>query len=445
MRTQVTFALVVLSHLAAAHRFGQRLLLTPPESQHVLKNTGSGRQPGIPTSHPLRPPSWHTTSIGHHGAHSGGFVAFGDSYSAGIGTGVVDGDENECRRGIHAYAELIADDLQPTSFQFLSCTGAVTTDILVGSGVSQIDRFNASLPADFALLSIGGNDLGFFDVINACIFRFYTFYSGGCEEALAHSRALLESDEFENHMQAVITEILDKARRKEAKKKEEKPPVTVTVTGYARFFNELTDACDDVSFGVWWDGWDGPRLTKALRSEMNSLVLAVNAKLRKTIEAINANVDNAAFARDKEEEVVFFVDYDRAFDGHRFCEPNVTEPDHERANTWFFFVGGPDTGKNGTQPQRDTDVKTLPSGSPSADPSSCLGPARKSGDWGMLALCYMVMAKQHDPALRPARGDIMASSSTWYVPTYYGKTFHPRSRGHEAIRDKIYETWSTSR
>ncbi len=167
---------------------------------------------------------------------------------------------------------------------------------------------------------------------------------------------------------------------------------------------------------------------------MNALVLTVNAKLRKTISAINGG-----FARDK----VLFVDYDAAFDGHRFCEPNVTEPDYERVDTWFFLVGGLDNAGNSTEPQRRSDAKPLSPTSALVDPLSCLGPARRSGDWGMLALCYMAMAKYRDPTLRPARGDASALNSMWYVPTYYGKTFHPRTRGHEAIRSKIYETWRT--
>ncbi|KAI1200433.1 SGNH hydrolase [Nemania serpens] len=408
--------IVAFSWLGATYAIDQQVVIAP-ETQHAIKTTGA-KIPGISVSSVLR-----QFSRGRCGAGTG-FVALGDSYSAGIGTGV-EGEEGDCRQGIHAHPQLIAADCGPTAFQFLSCTGAATTNVMVGGEESQLDRFNASLPADFGLLSLGGNDLGFFEVMNACVFRFYNFYSGTCETALAHSRALLESDEFENRLWIVITEILDKIRW------EKKPWFSITVTGYARFFNEITDGCDEMSFGIWWGG---PKLTKALRSQMNALVLAVNTKIQMTIDIINSN-----FTKDR----VIFVNYDAAFDGHRFCEPNVTEPDYNRTDTWFFLVGGPDNARNDTQPPPDqhSDLKTLSPTSPLTDPLSCLGPARQSGDWGMLALCYMAMARHHDPTLRPARGDLVAWNSMWYVPTYYGKTFHPRSLGQEAMRDKIYETW----
>lgn len=315
-----------------------------------------------------------------------------------------------------------------TTFQFLSCTGATTQEILSsrdGSHDSQIDAFNASLPVDFALLSIGGNDLGFFDVMNACVFRFYNFYSGTCETALKNTRDQIESDEFEHRLEIIIMEILDKVRW------EKKPSFTITVTGYARFFNDVTDDCDEMSFGVWWRG---PKLRKDLRSQMNTMVLTVNAKIHKTINTINSR-----FTKDK----VIFIDYDKGFDGHRFCEEGVKEPDYDRKDTWFFLVGGPDNARNGTRSNHISDLQTLPPTSALVDPLSCLEPAQASGDWGRLALCYMAMAKHRNPNLQLARGDLVAENSMWYVPTYYGKTFHPRSLGHEAMRNKIYEVWQT--
>ncbi|KAI8634678.1 SGNH hydrolase [Xylariaceae sp. FL1651] len=421
MYTKTAFLFAIRVGLAVAHPFQQQVLVAS-ESQHVLDRVGAiSQEPTVSSVFPqLR--------VGNS-APSTGLVAFGDSYSAGIGTGVL-GKEDDCRRGLHSHARLIAADLSAsqggpntTAFQFLSCTGATTNNVLSGGEDSQIDAFNVSLPADFALLSIGGNDLGFFDVINACVFRFYNFYSGTCEAALANSRALLESDDFENRVRVLVMEILDKVRW------EKKPWFFITMPGYARFFNELTDECDDMSFGIWWNG---PKLTKELRSSMNALVLTVNAKLRQTINNINSG-----FTKDK----VIFVDYDNEFEGHRFCEPNVTEPAYERADTWFFLVGGSDNARNGTQPQQLSAIEPLSPASPLVDPLSCLEPAQRSGDWGTLALCYMAMAKHRDPTLRLAHGGFSSQNSMWYVPTYYGKTFHPRTLGHEKIRDKIYETW----
>ncbi len=416
-----------------------------------------------------------------------GYVAFGDSYSAGIGTGF-DGKEDPCRLGQGAYPALIAADLaehavpvppiartgpdgggganDSVAFQWLSCTGSTTDDLLAGGASSQIDDFNRSsgggAGTDLATLSIGGNDLGFFDVINACVFRFYSFYSGTCEAALNRSAEAVASPAFEERLVVALLQILDKVQW------EKRPWFVITVTGYARFFNaDHALPCDESSMGVWWGG---PRLTQDLRVRMNALVMSVNTKLQTAIAAVNLR-----FARPK----VFFVDFDREFEGHRFCEPNVTEPDYARDATWFFLIGGPDTGQNGTFPNGTFPTSTASSAlpgptagaavldawSPLVDPDACLEPAQRSGDWGELAVCYMAMAKRRDPSLRLASSQFTAQNSMWYVPTYYGKTFHPvsavsaeppnlyrgsymantygeqRSDGHKVMRDKIYDTW----
>ncbi|KAH8668355.1 SGNH hydrolase-type esterase domain-containing protein [Xylariales sp. PMI_506] len=404
---------------------------SPPGSQQILGP--SSDEP--PSSH--RPAEWpKVASSSLSRRPRNGFVALGDSYSAGIGTGF-EGSENDCRQGLGAHPVLVARDLlagtggaNSSGFQFESCTGSTTAQLLVGGVGSQIDSLNASRPADFALLSVGGNDLGFFEVMNACIFRFYNFYSGTCETALAHTQERLDSDDFENRLRIVIIELLNKV------KWEKKPWFQITITGYARFFNDETDDCDEMSLGVWWRG---PKLKKELRVRMNAMVQAVNRKIESTVAAINAG-----FTTTK----VLFVDYDLAFDGHRFCEPGVAEPDYARNDTWFFLVGAPDNARNGTTASSSSSSRSPPlpllppSASELVDPATCLGPARRSGDWGRLAMCYMAMSRAEDPMLRLAGGEIAAENSMWYVPTYYGKTFHPRSRGHEAIRNRIYAKWA---
>ncbi|KAJ3942608.1 hypothetical protein N0V92_013761 [Colletotrichum tropicale] len=240
--------------------------------------------------------------------------------------------------------------------------------------------------------------------MNACIFRFYSFYSGTCETALHEAAEQIEGSAFEQRLEMVVMQILDKVQW------EKRPWFVVTVTGYARFFNADTDECDNCTLGVWSQG---PKLDRVrVRKRMNDLVLAVNDKLRKSIDNVNSR-----FTVPK----VVFVDYDARFDGHRFCEPNVTEPAYNRTETWFFLVGGKDNDPNVTDPTPAPNATVAGAGSD----YTCLGPAESSGDWGLLAICYMARAQQEDPSLRFARDNIISQNSMWYVPTYYGKTFHP--------------------
>lgn len=397
-------------NISAVSVFATCTIASPTLHQSIRSYDASSHQVVIGPSRDSTPQF--PSKPGHRPA---GFIALGDSYSAGIGTGL-DGPEDECRHGVHAYPALMQADLvdregaNTTSFQFLSCTGSTTDNLLSGGATSQIDNLNTTINADFALLSVGGNDLGFFDIMNSCIFRFYSVYSGTCEAALRRSDEQLASPDFEHRLKLAIMEILNRV------KWEKKPWFTIFMTGYARFFNVETDECDESSFGVWWRG---PKLKRELRQRMNRMVLEVNAKIERSIDAINAE-----FSENK----VFFVNYDAAFEGHRFCEPNVIEPDYARNDTYFFLVGGPDnSGTNHSEPETMATTPMLAASSPLVDPDTCLPAAQRSGDWGELAVCMMARAARDDPSLRGPTGEVVAENSMWYVPTYYGKTFHPVS------------------
>ncbi|KAM7207352.1 hypothetical protein V8F20_002232 [Naviculisporaceae sp. PSN 640] len=282
--------------------------------------------------------------------YTSGFVAFGDSYSAGIGTTIPAGtQENACRQGAGAYPFLIYTDFlkhfsnstypnntndlghnttqTSPSFQWLSCTGSTTHDVLSSPSSSrsdsQIDSFNFTSSSSsrggsntkFATLSIGGNDVGFFDVINACIFRFYAFYSGTCEEALTRSERLVaaaleyiershllssflprandgtdgdgdgDRDEDEKLAQQgrllahkitlILLEILDKVHW------ERHSDFRIIVTGYARFFNAETVPCDEASLGVWWDSSTGNSPSKSEDMKGNSTLNDEDGDLEK--------------------------------------------------------------------------------------------------------------------------------------------------------------------
>lgn len=121
-------------------------------------------------------------------------VAFGDSYISGEGatryfadTNVPGVGNNACRRAPTAYPWVVADRLD-ASLIFLACSGARTVDMdntpsprplptplgEIPGGEDQIQRLLATFPdriddADAVLVSIGGNDVFFGNIVQACL------------------------------------------------------------------------------------------------------------------------------------------------------------------------------------------------------------------------------------------------------------------------------------
>jgi lysophospholipase L1-like esterase len=95
-------------------------------------------------------------------ASSTNYVALGDSYSSGTGTGSYDLN-SACQRSSKAYAPLWASSHAPASFKFVACSGAKTGDVLN----SQISALSSS--TTLASITIGGNDAGFSSVMQTCV------------------------------------------------------------------------------------------------------------------------------------------------------------------------------------------------------------------------------------------------------------------------------------
>jgi hypothetical protein len=90
------------------------------------------------------------------------FVALGDSYSSGTGTGSYDLDSG-CQRSSKAYAALWSASHAPASFKFVACSGAKTSDVKA----NQISALSSS--TTLASITIGGNDAGFSSVMQTCV------------------------------------------------------------------------------------------------------------------------------------------------------------------------------------------------------------------------------------------------------------------------------------
>jgi lysophospholipase L1-like esterase len=94
-------------------------------------------------------------------AAAGRYVALGDSYSSGTGAGSY-GSSGSCKRSANSYAQLWANANAPSSFAFVACSGAVTSDVL-NNQVAAV-----TLDTSLVTISIGGNDAGFADVMTDC-------------------------------------------------------------------------------------------------------------------------------------------------------------------------------------------------------------------------------------------------------------------------------------
>jgi len=144
----------------------------------VIERDGCGVEPGTGET-PLQQ------------ATSGRYVAMGDSYSSGEGawdyedgTDFDDRDDlwpfndheeehNRCHRSANAYSQVLGDDNDfAGGVTFTACSGSVITDLSNPNHkeTGEDPQYDA-LDEDVSLvtMSIGGNDLGFADVVKDCI------------------------------------------------------------------------------------------------------------------------------------------------------------------------------------------------------------------------------------------------------------------------------------
>ncbi|MFJ6213431.1 SGNH/GDSL hydrolase family protein [Streptomyces sp. NPDC092296] len=107
------------------------------------------------------------------------YVALGDSYSAGVGSGSYIGSSGDCKRSTKAYPYLWNAAHAPSSFTFAACSGAKTGDVLSG----QLSALSSA--TTLVSISIGGNDAGFADVMTTCVLSSDTT----CLNAVATARS----------------------------------------------------------------------------------------------------------------------------------------------------------------------------------------------------------------------------------------------------------------
>jgi len=140
----------------------------------------------------------------------GAYVALGDSYSAGVGAGSYIAQSGVCARSRRAYPYGLGRPV--TSFR--ACGGARSSDVL--------DRQLGPFPSGTRLvtITIGGNDAGFSNVLERCLFG----------SPRACSRRVDEAERFvRDKLPARLRRVYESIRRRA-------PQAAVVVAGYPRLF-----------------------------------------------------------------------------------------------------------------------------------------------------------------------------------------------------------------
>ena len=194
----------------------------------------------------------------------GGYVALGDSYSAGEGDGQYGWNsqlpKDTCHRSANAYGPLLESDRKLGSFTFVACSGAITADIFqpnhegnidINSGQPEAPQLDALSPdTRVVTLTIGGNDVGFADVLKECVFGEFTLFHKighpGCSSDLglanavyARLRALDGTGSATNPDNVKIYSLLSVIEGIHTRA----PSAKIFVAGYPRLFGSFKGTC----------------------------------------------------------------------------------------------------------------------------------------------------------------------------------------------------------
>ncbi|KAJ6103765.1 mutanase [Penicillium sp. IBT 16267x] len=375
-----------------------------------------------------------------------GQVHFGDSFAAGMGTGSMKDTgsifADKCRVGSNNFGSLLYDSFtEGFEFQNLACSGNTVAGLY-----DKLHGWQNPTTDSLATMTIGGNDVGFADIVKHCILRYFdspigwdAFWCRRYKNAAKSLMADTGADGLQYKFTSIYLRIIGWT--------ESNPDFNLYIAGYPTFFNTETTECDSVSFRYW--GWEKADhtdiwLTVSLRNEMNDLVTTLNNVIQTAVLDANKLVGR---------NVTHFVDVNPSFDGHRWCEPGVTEPDPSHASTAFFLSGWPDIAEGDTiqtATDNSTELSTLEASKslPLPDGNTCnitlgVDPDPVDVYWCDLASAIASepdgdLAKQVALAnIALADGNFTTQDISWFLPTNQIKTFHPRSAGMALYRDAI--------
>ncbi|HEY7049011.1 MAG TPA: SGNH/GDSL hydrolase family protein [Jatrophihabitantaceae bacterium] len=157
-------------------------------------------------------------------ASSTHYVALGDSYASGLGSGSY-GTSGDCYRSSLAFSQLWADAHSPAAFVSVACSGATSSDV----ANTQLSALSAG--TTLVSVVVGGNDVNFAPTLEDCVIW-------GTDTCVSDINA------DENEARTVLPGRLDSlysAIHADA------PNARVVVVGYPRFYDLSVSFCIGLS------------------------------------------------------------------------------------------------------------------------------------------------------------------------------------------------------
>ncbi|KAK3313231.1 SGNH hydrolase-type esterase domain-containing protein [Apodospora peruviana] len=377
------------------------------------------------------------------------YIAFGDSYAAGMGAGDTEYWTSACRRGENNFGNQL--NLEAKNYHGIGHKfdhGYCSGDTTIGAN-RQLDEWKNQKDATLVTLSVGGNDLNFAKIAEHCIIT-----PDGAQKSKDECPKFLAA--ADDAVKATGEGSLREKFKSIYKRVFElgSDDVQLYVTGYPTFFNEKTDWCDKVTF-YFWDPkhYDNPEdckdnkcvfLTKDLRKTLNDKQRALNSLIEAVVKEVN---DDLKFEKPR----AFFVNTDAVFEGKRWCEQGVEEPADQNVNEWFFLSSWPDVlwkrpprpgqpheKRQDAETGMEGEIQNLEANEQSHRdevlvPEACTTGVVAAGqvlrdpkDDGEGMRDWVCMAQAH-------KDDFDASHVHSWLPNSWTKTFHPRSIGQSAI------------
>lgn len=244
------------------------------------------------------------------------YAALGDSYSSGQGAGVYDTDTvtdtNKCYKSYNGFGRILGRDTSSPLLltNFAACGGSVTDNLDTNTtypGVTQKQNQALSSNTKVVSLTIGGNDIGFGDVVTECVKA--SVGLGDCNAAIAASRQKLQG--LPTKLNRVYADILSKTSSQNGGANAQ-----IYVLGYAPLLSADAPDCavNDYPFG-------GDDKATAIQL-LNDLNKAIS--------------DTAAVVNNSRIHYVNPVGANSPFMGHSLC---TSEP-------YFNGITGPDTSES---------------------------------------------------------------------------------------------------